>query len=61
MKKLKILLDELKKDKANCVNHFVEEEYEVNVRFVDKTKGMNMIVDSGSPVSIISSKWMKQY
>ena len=44
MKEMKTLLDELKKAKANCVNHFVEEEYEVNVRFVDEAKGMQMIV-----------------
>ena len=34
---MKNLLDELKKAKANCVNHFVKEEYEVNARFVDET------------------------
>ena len=45
----------------NCVNHFVEEEYEVNVRFVDEAKGMQMIVDSGAPVSITTSKWMDRY
>ena len=61
MKEMKTLLDELKKAKANCVNHFVEEEYEVNVRFVDEAKGMNMIVDSGAPVSIATSGWMEKY
>ena len=40
MKEMKTLLDELKKAKVNCVNHFVEEEYEVNVRIVDEAKGM---------------------
>ena len=58
---MKALLDELKMAKANCVNYFVEEEYEVNVRFVDEAKGMNMIVDSGAPVSITTSKWMEKY
>ena len=48
MKEMKTLLDELRKAKANCVNHFVEEEYEVNVRFVDEAKGMQMILDSGT-------------
>ena len=43
------------------VNHFVEEEYEFNVRFVDEAKGMQMIVDSGAPVSIATSKWMEKY
>ena len=43
------------------VNHFVEEEYEFNVRFVDEAKGMQLIVDSGAPVSIATSKWMEKY
>ena len=61
MKEMKKMMDELKKAKANCVNHFVEEEYEVNVRYVDEAKGMNMIVDSGAPVSIATSEWMEKY
>ena len=56
---MKKLLDELKKVKVNC--NFVEEEYEVNVRFVDEAKGMQMIVESGAPVSITTSKWMDRY
>ena len=43
------------------MNHFVEEEYKVNVRYVGEAKGMNMIVDSGAPVSIATSKWMEKY
>ena len=42
------------------VNHFVEEEYEFNVRFVDEAKGMQIIVDSDAPVSITTSKWMER-
>ena len=61
MKEIKKMMDKLKKAKANCVNHFLEEEYEVNMRYVDEAKGMNMIVDSGAPVSIATSKWMEIY
>ena len=43
------------------MNHFVEEEYGVNVIFVDEAKGMQVIVDSGTPVSIATSKWMEKY
>ena len=43
------------------VNHFVEEEYESNVRLVNEAKGMQMIVDSGAPVLITTSKWMERY
>ena len=54
-------MDELKQSKANCVNHFVAEEFEINVRYLDEAKGINMIVDSGTPVSIATSKWMEKY
>ena len=43
------------------MNHFVVEEFEINVRYVDEAKGMNMIVDSGAQVSIATSKWMEKY
>ena len=56
MKKLmKEMIEKIDKVK---VNHFVEEEYELNVRFVDESKGIQMIVDSGAPLSIATSKWM---
>ena len=52
------MLDELKKDR---VCNFVEEEYEVNIRLVNEAKGMQMIVDSGAPMSITTTKWMDRY
>ena len=52
------MLDELKKDR---VCNFVEEEYEVNIRLVNEVKGMQMIVDSGAPMSITTTKWMDRY
>ena len=33
----------------------------MNVRYVNEAKGMQMIVDSGAPVSIATSKWMERY
>ncbi len=57
-KQMKEIIEKIDKVK---VNHFVEEEYTVNVRYVDKAKGMQMIVDSGTPVSIATSKWMERY
>ena len=54
----KALKETLEKVKANC---FVEEEYEFNVRFVDESKGIQMIVDSDAPVSIATSKSMERY
>ena len=41
------------------MNNCVEEKFEINVRYVDEPKGMNMIVDSSAPVSIATSKWME--
>ena len=57
---MKKMMDELKNSKANCVNRFVAEDFEVNVRYIDKAKGMNIIVDSGAPVLIANSKWMEK-
>ena len=41
-KQLKEIIEKIDKVK---VNHFVEEEYTVNVRYVDEAKEMQMIVD----------------
>ena len=57
-KQLKEIIEKIDKVK---VNHFVEEEYTVNVRYVDEAKGMQMIVDSGAPVLIATSKWIEIY
>ena len=57
-KQLKEIIEKIDKVKEN---HFVEEEYTVNVRYVNEAKGMQMIVDSGAPVSIATSKWMERY
>merc|ERR1712240_8176 len=48
-------LDEVKE------SHFVEEEYIMNARYVNEAKGIQMIVDSGAPVLIATSKWMEKY
>merc|ERR1712089_90541 len=55
---LKEIIEKLDKVKES---HFVEEEYIMNVRYVNETKGIQMIVDSGAPVSIATSKWMEKY
>ena len=57
-RQLKEIREMIVKDK---VNHFVEEEYEFNIRFVDEAKDIQMIVDCGAPVSIATSKWMNKY
>merc|ERR1712115_212034 len=55
---LKEILEKIDKVKES---HFVEEEYIMNVRYVNETKGIQMIVDSGAPVSLATSKWMEKY
>ena len=55
MDKLSDIIEKVK------VNHFVKEEYKMNVRYVDEAKGMQMIVDSVTPVLIATSKWMERY
>ncbi len=55
---LKEIIEKLDKVKES---HFVEEEYIMNVRYVNEARGMQMIVDSGAPVSIATSKWMEKY
>ena len=40
---------------------FVEEEIIVDVKFVDTSIGTIMIVESGAPLSIVSSTWLKKY
>ena len=55
---LKEIIEKLDKVKES---HFVEEEYIMNVRYVNEAKGIQIIVDSGAPVSIATSKWMEKY
>ena len=38
MNEMMAVLDELKKAEANCMNHFVEKKYKLNVRFVDEAR-----------------------
>ena len=42
-------------------NNFVGEEYTVDVRYVNESDGLKMIVDSGAPMSIVSAGWLCKY
>ena len=50
-------------EKAAIINtKFVEEEISITVNFVEKdTDDMMMVIDSGAPVSLVSSTWLKNY
>ena len=51
------IMEMLKKSPVNM--KFVEEEIIVDVKFVDVNIGTRIIVDSGAPLSIVSSNWLK--
>ena len=40
---------------------FVEEEIVVDVKYVEKDMKSMMVIDSGAPVSLVSSTWLKNY
>ena len=41
--------------------NFVEEESVIDVRFVNETSAIKMIVDNGVPYYIVSTKWIAKY
>ena len=53
------IMEMLKKSPVNM--KFVEEEIIVDVKFVDVNNSTRMIVDSGAPLSLVSSTWLKRY
>ena len=52
-------MEMLKKNPINM--KFVEEEIVIDVKFMNTCIGSRMIVDSGAPLSIVSSRWLKRY
>ena len=63
LKETKKLIVEMKEEmmKISLDNNFLEEEYDVDVRYVDETEGLKIIVDSGVPMSIVSAGWLEKY
>ena len=47
--------------KSPVVTKFIEEEIVIDIKYVDKSVVDHMIIDSGAPVLIVSSKWLKKY
>ena len=47
--------------KATINTQFVEEEICIDVKYVEKEVNNNMIIDSGAPVSLMSSTWFANY
>ena len=59
-KKLMVEMNEQLK-KIALDNNYIEEEYDVDVRYVDETEGLRMIIDSGAPMLIVSVGWLEKY
>merc|ERR1712090_37736 len=47
--------------KVTINTQYVEEEIFIDVKYVQKEIDNSMIIDSGAPVSLISSTWLKNY
>merc|ERR1711984_34629 len=47
--------------KVTINTQFVEEEIFIDVKYVQKETDNSMIIDSGAPVSLLSSTWLKNY
>lgn len=63
LKETKILIVEIseKFKKMALDNNFVEEEYTVDMRYVNELEGLKIIVDKGAPMSIVSVAWLEKY
>ena len=47
--------------KVTINTKFVEEEIFIDVKYVEKEIENTMIIDSGAPVSLMSSEWFNNY
>ena len=58
-KKIVTRIEEKLSKFAALDNNYVEEEITVNIRYVSKTEGLKIIVDSGAPLLIVSNGWLE--
>ena len=58
---VKVLTETIKKSIISP--KFVEEEIVIDVKYVENDNEIEhmMVIDSGAPVSLVSSDWLKQY
>ena len=47
--------------KAMTSAQYVEDEVLIDVKYVQKERENSMVIDSGAPVSLVSSTWLKNY
>ena len=47
--------------KVTINTQYVEEEYCIDIKYVQKEIDNTMIIDSGAPVSLMSSAWFANY
>ena len=55
MKELKKML------KGKLINHFVEDEVIVDVKYINAGASRMMLIDSGAPKSVVSKEWIEAY
>lgn len=58
-KSVNAVIEMLKKSPINM--QFVEEEIIIDAKYVDTGAEKFMLVDSGAPLMIVSSKWFEEY
>ena len=46
---------------STVTSNYIEEEIEIDVKYIKETEEMKIIVDSGAPMSIVSEKWLEKY
>ena len=61
IRKLIVEIDKKMVKKSEMESNFVKEEYDVDVRYVNETEGLRMIVDSGVSMLIVSAGWLEKY
>ena len=60
---IKTSVNEIKEmmKKMTISTQYVEEEIVINVKYVEKEIENMMVIDSGAPVSLMSSTWFQNY
>ena len=62
-KEVKNLLKKMDEKLSRCEvkSSFVEEEIEIDVKYIRESEGLKMIIYSGTPLSIVRDRWLQKY
>ena len=50
-----------KLSRCEIKSNLVEEEIEIDVKYIRGTQGLKMIIDRGAPLLIVNDKWLQKY